>query len=575
MTLVNLALIICLVATNNRTGLLMPNERLTMRKIHEILRLHWDCNLSHRQIASSCSVARSTVAEYIRRANSAGLSLARLTELDEEKLEELLFPEQTGRPSGATRPLPNFSEWHDELKAKGMTISLLWEGYKQDNSDGYNYSFICEQYRLWQRKLDVVMKQHHVAGEKLFSDFAGSKLAVTDPRTGEVTPVSLFVAALGASSYTYAEGFLDESSESWCEGHANSFSFFGGCTELVIPDNAKSAVTSPSIYEPDLNPDFQHMAEFFGVGVIPARVRKPRDKAVVEAAVRVATMWIVSVLRKQTFFSLAELNREIRKLLDKLNNRAFKKAPGSRRILFESIEQKALKPLPINKYEYTHIGYARAGRDYHVNLDGYLYSVPYEFCNEKVEYRITSKSVEIFLKGRRIASHARLWIKDKPSTVKEHMPVHHQYYQEQYIEWTPEKLISSASNIGNGAVQAVETIMKKSQHSEQKFRACLGILRLARTWGKERLDAACSRAIALNACSFKHIKLILENGGDRRPPQTPSLQIARTHENVRGAEYYSQSNEDNTNANTSNNRESALPETDGNDPGSGISAANA
>jgi transposase len=358
-------------------------------------------------------------------------------------------------------------------------------------------------------------------------------------------------------------------------GHANAFGYIGGCSELVIPDNPKAVVTSASIYEPDLNPDFQHMAEFFGVAVIPARVRKPRDKAIVEAAVRVATMWIVAVLRNRTFFSLAELNNEIKRLLEKLNNRAFKKAPGSRKLLFESIEKQALKPLPINKYEYTHIGNARAGRDYHINIDGYRYSVPHEFAHEKLEYRMTSTALEVFLNGRRIASHARLWIKDKPSTLKEHMPSHHRYYLENFVEWTPEKLMTSASRVGGAVAQVVQNILNKNQHADQKFRACLGILRLARTWGNERLDSACHRAIALNACSFKHIKLILENSGDRRPLVTPSLQIARSHENVRGAEYYNQDNEENQNANTSNDGEPTIHEAVGNDPSTGISAANA
>lgn len=553
----------------------MPNERLTMRKIHEILRLHWDCKLTHRQIASSCSVARSTVAEYVRRAKSAGLSLPNLAELDEEKLVELLFSSQLGRPASASRPLPDFSEWHCELKTKGMTVSLLWERYKQNNPDGFNYSYICEQYRLWRKKLDVVMKQHHRAGEKLFSDFAGSKLAVTDPHTGEIHTANLFVAALGASSYTYAEAFLGESSESWCMGHANAFAYYGGCSELVIPDNPRSAVTVPSLYEPDLNPDFQHMSDFFGVAVIPARVRKPRDKAVAEAAVRVATMWIIAVLKNRTFFSLVELNNEIKALLEKLNNRAFKKAPGSRKLLFETIEKLALKPLPVDKYEYTHIGYARAGRDYHINIDGYRYSVPHEFADEKLEYRMTSTTLEVFLNGRRVASHPRIWIKDRPSTLKEHMPSHHKYYQEHFVEWTPEKLMSSASKAGDAVVQVVQTIMNKNQHPEQKFRACLGILRLGRTWGNERLDSACRRTIALNACSFKHIKLILENGGDSRPLAPTNLQIARSHENIRGAEYYNQPNEDNQYANTSNDRQSAPPETLGDDPSTRVSTANA
>ena len=545
-----------------------------MRKIHEILRLYWDCKLSHRQIASSCSVSRATVAEYVHRANAAGLQWPLPEELDDKQLEELLYPSHPGRPA-STRPLPDFPEWHQELKKKGMTAALLWERYKQNNPDGFNYSHICEQYRIWQKKIDVVMRQFHRAGEKLFSDFAGSKLAVTDPHTGEVQDAYLFVSALGASSYTYAEAFMSENSESWCMGHANTFAFLGGCSELVIPDNPRPVVTKPSLYEPDLHPDFQHMADFFGVCVIPARVRKPKDKAVAEGAVRVATMWIIAVLRGRTFLSLAELNQAIRILLDKLNNKQFKKIPGSRKMLFDSIDFPALKALPQGRFEYAHIGFTKAGRDYHINIDGYRYSVPHEFVGEELEYRLTSKTLEVFLQGRRIASHARLWIKDKPSTVKEHMPTNHQYYQEQFVEWTPEKLVNRASKIGNTAVQVVQTIMKKNQHPEQKFRSCLGILRLARTWGNDRVDSACRRALELNACSYKHIKLILENGGDRRLLAPTPLQVASEHENVRGAAYYNQSNEEPEDAATSDIRQPSLFETPGDDSSARITNANA
>jgi len=494
-----------------------------------------------------------------------------LSDFDEEKLLELLFPAQVGRPASEIRPLPDFSRWHDELKSKGMTIGLLWENYKQNNPDGFNYSYICEQYRHWLKKQDLVMKQYHRAGEKLFSDFAGSKLSYTDPHTGEVITCHLFVAALGASSYTYAEAFANESSESWCNGHANAFAFFAGCSELIIPDNAKGVVTKPSIYEPDLNPDFQHMAEFFGAAVIPARVKRPRDKATVEAAVRVATMWIIAALRHRTFFSLFELNAEIKILLDKLNNRPFKKSPGSRKILFEQVERRALKPLPEGKYEYTEIGYAKVGQGYHIDIEGFCYSVPYQYTGQKVEYRLNSRTLEVFLQGRRIASHARLWIKDKPRTCMEHMPDNHRHYQEQFVDWTPSKLAASAKTIGESVYQAVVNILKKHQHPEQKHRSCIGVLRLARTWGNEKLNLACKRSIELNACSYKHIKLILENAGYARP-LAANLQLARaeSHENVRGPQYYNQNtNEENENANSPNIGESAPNETEWHDSRTG------
>jgi len=330
----------------------------------------------------------------------------------------------------------------------------------------------------------------------------------------------------------------------------------------------------PSQYEPDVHADFQYMASFFGAAVIPARVRKPRDKAKVEAGVKVATMWIIAALKDRTFFSLAELNAAIRELLEKLNNRPFKKMPGSRRSLFELIDKPALKPLPEGKYEYTTIGYARAGLDYHISVDGHLYSVPYQQTKQKLEYRLTSKTLEVFFQGRRIASHPRMWIKGKPSTLKEHMPSHHKRYQELYVEWTPDRVIGWAKQIGPCVAAAVTAIMESKAHPEQGFRSCLGVIRLARTWGNDRVETACQRAISLNACSYKYIKLILEGGGDQRPV-TKQLTVSIAHDNVRGSQYYSQSTEENENANTSNNRQLAVSETDWNDTSVGIADANA
>lgn len=512
-----------------------------MRKIHEILRLHWDCKLSNRKIASSCSVGRATVDEYIHRAKAAGLSWPLPENIDDAQLENLLFPARAGRPQ-SSELMPDFVEMHEQLRRKGMTLALLWERYKENSPDGFNYSHFCDLYRQWEKKIDVVMRQSHRAGEKLFSDFAGSTLPVTDPQTGEILTAHVFVAALGATGYTYAEAFWSENSEAWCIGHANTFLYMGGVSEIIVPDNPKPTITQPSQYEPDVHPDFQYMASFFDAAVIPARVRKPKDKAKVELSVKLATMWIIAALRDSTFFSLAELNAAIRVLLEKLNNRPFKKLPGSRRSMFESIERPALKQLPAGRYEYTQIGYATAGADYHINIDGYLYSVPYQLAKQRLEYRLTSRTLEVFFRGRRVASHLRLWIKDKPSTLKEHMPSHHQYYQEKFLEWTPERVISWGAKIGPATAQAVKAIMETKRHPEQNFRACIGVIHLAKTWSNERLEAACRRALEVNACSYKYIKLILESNGDRRPNARQQLTLATPHDNVRGAEYYGQSN---------------------------------
>jgi transposase len=530
-----------------------------MRKIIEILRLHYDCKLSNREIATSCLVSRSTVSDYIHRAQAAELSWPLPDNCDETQLEKLLFPSCAGRPK-STATMPDFVDMCKKLKHKGMTLALLWERYKKDNPDGFQYSHFCELYRSWEKKVDVVMRQAHRAGEKMFSDFAGSKLFVTNPRTGEISEAHIFVATLGASNYTYSEAFWSETCESWCMGHANAFAYIGGVTEKVVPDNPRSVIDKPSPYEPDVHADFHYMARFFRTSVLPARVGKPRDKAKVEAGVKVATMWIIAALRDRTFFSLAELNAAIQELLEILNDRPFKKMPGSRRSVFEQTDKLALKPLPEGKYEYTTIGFARAGLDYHVDVDGYLYSVPYEHAKKKLEYRLTSKTLEIFFQGRRIASHPRLWIKGKPRTLKDHMPSHHQHYQDLYVEWTPDRINSWALQIGPSAADATTVIMRNKDHPEQGFRSCLGVIRLARTWGNDRVEAACRRAISLNACSYKYIKLILESGGDRHSSDQ-QLTLSIAHDNVRGSHYYSQSAEENEHANTSNDRQFAASET--------------
>jgi transposase len=508
-----------------------------MRKINEILRLHFDCKLSNREIASSCSISRSTVSEYIHRAQAAGLSWPLPADCDEVQLEQMLFPSHSGRPK-TTAPTPDLGEIHEKLKQKGMTLALLWERYKKDNPEGFQYSHFCELYREWSKRVDVVMRQTHRAGEKLFSDFAGTRLHVTDASTGEIRDAHLFVAAAGASSFTYAEAFPSENSEAWCMGHAHTFMYMGGVTEKIVPDNPRSVIDKPSPYEPDVHGDFHYMASFFGAAVIPARVGKPRDKAKVEAAVKVATMWIIAALKDRTFFSLAELNTAVKDLLEKLNNRPFKKMPGSRRSVFEAVERAALKPLPPGRYEYTKIGYSKAGLDYHISVDGHLYSVPYEHARQKLEYRLTSKTLEVFFQGKRIASHHRLWIQGKSSTLKEHMPSHHMKYQDVYVEWTPERVISWAAQIGESTAIAAESIMRSKPHPELGFRACLGVVRLARAWGNARVDAACRRAVELNACSYKYIKLILESGSGDARPAAKQLTLSIAHDNVRGPEYY-------------------------------------
>lgn len=383
----------------------MPNTRLSMRKTMEVFRLHFEAGLSQRAIALSCGISRPAVAEYLRRFKAAGLRWPLGEDCDESRLNNLLFPPQPAKP--VQRPQPDYVEIYRLLKRKGVTLGLLWEDYKQANPDGYAYSQYCELYRRWRETLDITMRQEHKAGEKAFSDFAGTTIPVlVDPPNGVVRMARLFVCALGASSYTYAEWFWSEDSESWCTGQAKAFRYFGGCPEIIVPDNPKAAVDKPCRYEPDINQDFHHMASYHKVAVIPARVRRPKDKAKAESAVSVATKWIIGVLNKtdRTFFSLRELNQVTAELLEKLNTRPFKKLPGSRRSQFEQIDKPALRPLPATPYQYTEIRKARVNIDYHVEVEGHWYSVPYQLVKQQVEVRLSANTIEVFFKGRRVAS---------------------------------------------------------------------------------------------------------------------------------------------------------------------------
>jgi transposase len=503
-----------------------------MRMIREILRLHHSCGLSKSKISKALNCARSSVREYIGRAERAGLSWPLPQELDDDELlEKYLY----SPPAEKRRPHPDCNYIHQELKRKGVTLNLLWHEYKDEHPDGYQLSQFCDIYRQWRKTIDLVMRQEHKAGEKAFSDFAGGTLPIFDEKTGNSTPAHLFVCTLGASSYTYARLFWSENSESWCTGHANAFSFFDGCVETVVPDNPRPVITKACRYEPDINPSFAQMAAHFGVAVIPARVRRPKDKAVVESAVGVATRCILAVLRNHKFFSLAEANAAVEELLVKLNNRPFKKIPGSRRSRYEQIDKPALKPLPKERYEYMHIKKASVHiADYHVEYDGSWYSVPFHYRGREIEVRATVNTVEIFLRGKRIASHARHFFKGSRATVREHRPKQHQ----DYGEWPPERIVRWSAQVGFDAKALVERILQKHDHPEQGYRSCLGILRLAKEFGNDRLNTACGRALAINACSFKSVKSMLKAGLDQRPLPEKPPQFTIIHENIRGAQFF-------------------------------------
>ena len=512
----------------------MPAEKVAMRKVKEVIRLREECGLSQRQIAQSCQLSRTTVAEYLRRAALVGLTWPLVAELDERTLEQRLFPAQPGRPANR-RMVPDWATVHQELKGKGVTLFLLWQEYKAVHPEGYQYSWFCQGYRAWARKLDVVLRQAHRAGEKLFVDYAGQTVPVQDSTTGTVRAAQIFVAVLGASSYTYAEATWSQTIADWTSSHSRAFAFFGGVPELVVPDNLKSGVQHPHRYEPVLNRTYQDLATHYGVAIVPARAGKPRDKAKVESGVLVVERWILARLRHQTFLSLADLNTAIRPLLESLNQRPFKKLPGSRHHLFVTIDQPALKPLPAIPYEYAEWKQARVNIDYHVAVDGHYYSVPYQLVKKQVEVRLTARIVECFYKGQRVSSHRRSGLKGRHTTVPEHMPKAHQ----RYLEWTPERLVRWAEQTGAATAQVVATILASRVHPQQGFRSCLGIMRLGKTYSSARLEAACQRALALDACAYRSIESILKHGLDQQPlpPERVSPPLPK-HPNIRGPEYY-------------------------------------
>lgn len=512
----------------------MPAERLTMRKVKEVLRLHWGCGLSQRQIAKSCGVARPTVAEYLRRAEAAGLSWPLPPDLDEGQLERLLYPLPASL-SGEVRPLPRWPEIHRELKRPGVTLFLLWQEYKAIYPDGYQYSAFCTHYRHWESQLDLVMRQSHRAGEKLFIDYAGQTVPVIDRTTGEGRAAQIFVAVLGASSYAYTEATWTQSLPDWIGSHIRAFEFFQALPEILVPDNLKSGVSSPHRYEPDLNPTYQDMAAHYGVAVIPTRVRKPRDKAKVEQGVLLVERWVLARLRNRVFFSLAELNAALHVLLDDLNRRPFKKLPGCRRELFEQLDRPAMKALPAQPYTYAEWRQVRVHIDYHVQLEGHYYSVPYQLVKQALEVRLTATTVELFHRGVRVASHPRANHQGRYTTTPEHMPRAHQAY----AEWTPQRLVQWAEQTGPATATVVATILASRPHPQQGFRSCLGLLRLGKTYGEARLEAACQRAATLQATSYKSIESILKHKLDQQPlvPTAPEDPLI-THPNIRGASYY-------------------------------------
>jgi len=508
----------------------MAQRILTMRKIKEILRLTWVMKFSNRQVAASVNIAHRTVGEYIKRAERAGLDWQQAEKLGEAELKKLLFPLKKAELEA--RPEPNWQQVEEEMQGKHVTRMLLWQEYIAEHPDGFGYSQFCDKYRNWLKaQKKPVMRIPKRAGEEVQVDYAGHTMSVIDPETGEVKKVQIFVGVLGASGLIYAEAHESQSSPNWIRSHVRMFDFFGGVPQIIRPDNLKAAVKKPSFYDPDLNPAYHELAAHYGTAVIPTRVAKPKDKGLGENAVLQAGRWIMAPLRNQRFFSLHELNQAIKEQLKWLNNRKRSDSDFSRRELFERREKAALQPLPIHKYDYLEIKYAKVHIDYHVSFEKHLYSVPHKYIKKPVLIRAKEHLIEIYYQNQRIACHVRAR-KGGFSTNNEHMPDNHRWRQ----DWSPERFRQWAREIGPHTEQLIMAVLASRRHPEQGYRACLGILNLVKKPKQYLLEAACEIALETGGCSYKAIKNILTTKKDVLEKSSQPEPIS--HEHIRGNEYY-------------------------------------
>lgn len=513
----------------------MATRRLPMPKIREILRLKWKLGKSHREVARSLGISPGTVGGTVSRASQANLSWEDVERLSDEELQNRLYGEPCA--PGSARPMPDLAKLDIELRRVGVTLELLHMEYLQEHPDGYSYSRFCELHREWRQKKRLTMRQPHRAGAKMFVDYSGKKPSVIDRKTGEVHHVELFVAVLGASNMTYVEATKTQKSADWIASHIRALEYFGGVPGALVPDQLKSGVTKACRYEPEIQRTYQEMARHYGTAVIPARPRKARDKAKVEGGVLIAQRWILARIRDEQFFALDALNARISELLEELNQRPMRGYGGvSRQQLFDDIERAALRPLPAERYVYATWKKARVNIDYHIEVDKHYYSVPYTLARQSVEVRMSALTVEIFHKGKRVASHCRRYEPGRHSTTPAHMPKAHQ----KHLEWTPSRLIQWASKTGPSTKALVSAILADRPHPEQGYRSCLGILRLEKRYGPDRLEAACLRALQAGARSYKRVESILKRGLERSPlpNDSPEAPTQPSHENVRGPSYY-------------------------------------
>lgn len=510
----------------------MAQERIGMRKIKEILRMEFDNGISKNKIARACKIGRKTVQVYFHRFKASGLRWPLPENMSDEELEQRLFSEHKVKSN--SRESLNYEYLFKEIKRSNVTLALLWEEYKQDYPDGYQYSQFCELFRRYRKTLNYSMRQDHKAGEKTFVDF-GEGLKLVDPRTGEIIPTKLFVSVWGASTLTFVRAVLGEDLANWIDVNVSALDYYGCCPKAIVPDNLKSAVTKACRYEPEINPAYTEFARHYGVVIFPARPHRPKDKPKAENAVKLAKRWILAKLRNRIFYSLTQMNAAICELLEEFNNKQMKRFKKSRRELFEILDKPSALPLPCEKYEFAEWKKVRVNIDYHVCFDAHYYSVPYTFIQQELEIRATRTTIEIFKKGQRICSHQRSYCKYQHTTQAEHMPLPHQ----KYLEWTPARILRWAEKCGPFVKEIVEKMLQSRKFPEQAYRSCLGLFRLGTIYSDERLEKACRRALEYHIDSYRGINNILLKNLDKIEIKEGSQQkIFVSHENIRGAGYY-------------------------------------
>jgi transposase len=509
----------------------MAQNGVSNRKMKEILRLYYEAELSMHQIAKSLNLSSGVVCKYLNKAKKQDIKWPLP---DHIKTDRDLEKHLKSSKVLASKEI-DFNNAHTELKRKGVTMCLLWEEYTESGLTTLSYSQFCRRYRDWKSKQPISMRQSHKAGDKVFIDYSGMRFDVIDSETGEIRAAEIFIAVLGASNYTYAEATWTQRLDDWIGSHVRMFEYFGGVPNLLVPDNLKSAIHKSCKYDPDINPSYAELVTHYNTAVLPARPYRPKDKAKAEAGVQLVQRWILARLRNETFMGLDELNLSIRKLLKILNSKPFKKRSGSRLEIFTQLEKSALKALPSKRFEFKYYQQAKVNIDYHIEIKGHYYSVPYQYIGQRVDVWYNSAVVEAFKDSNRIAIHQRSMLLGKHTTLPEHMPKSHQAQ----ANWSKERFINWAASIGGYTIKAIEKVFEKKDHQEQAFRSCLGILTLTKSYSNERLEKACQYAYMHDVCNRKSILSILEKGIDQQPlPQAPAIETVIQHENIRGSNYY-------------------------------------